>query len=126
MAIASLLIGAAVLLGGGYFTSSLIASLADPVALILAAAAGVMAFVEILRRGYFSDYFSTGEGEVLGSGIAGATIFYIVFVTAQSLIVQLSPLAGLAVVGLGVTVAIFGPGLLFDLLQAVFARENRR
>jgi len=115
----SILIGVAALLGLGWFTTSLVASLAEPVSLILAAAAGIAFLAEVLRQGYISDYFSTSEGEFLGAGIGGAAVFYTVFVVSQVLIVSLSPLAGLIVVGLGVGTFIFGPGVIFDLFDVL-------
>lgn len=117
------ILGALALFGGGWFTSSLVASLAEPVALILAAASGVAVFVQMVRRGYLDEYFSSDEGKFLGAGIIGAGAFYLVFVAAQGLIVSLSPIAGVIVVVLGVSLFVFGPGLLFDLVDILIGGE---
>lgn len=123
MVAVSLVLGLVALLGAGWFTASLVSSLAMPVALIIGGAAGITAFVEILRRGYYSDYLSSEEGEFVMAGISGGLMFLLVYVSAQSLIVALSPLAGLIVVGLGVAVFVLGPGILFDLLDVVSGGE---
>ena len=121
--VASVILGAIALLGAGFYTSSLVASLAEPVALILAGASGAMVFVQMIRNGYVSEFFSSEEGEYLGVGLIGAAVFYLVFVVSQVLIVVLSPLAGLLVIGIGLFMFLFGPGVLFDLFEAIQAGE---
>jgi hypothetical protein len=121
--VVSLLLGAVALIGAGLFTTSLVASIAEPVSLILAGAAGIVLFAEILRNGYFENYFSSSEGEFIGAGLVGATGFYLVFVAAQGLITSLSPLAGIIVVGLGVAVFFLGPGIIFDLLDVLLGGD---
>jgi hypothetical protein len=111
----SLILGAIALLGGGWFTSSLVSSLAEPVALILAAASGIIFFVEVVRNEYLQDLGQSESGEGITSGILGIGVFYLVFIASQSIITSLSPLAGVIVVGLGVWVFIMGPGILFEL-----------
>jgi len=118
-AILSLVLGAAALLGGGWFASSLVASLADPVSLLLAGLAGVSLFVNMVRNDLASEFFSSENGELLGAGLAGASTSVFVFAVSQSLITTLSPLAGIIVVGLGVAVFFLGPGVLFDLLSVL-------
>jgi len=107
------------LLGVGWVSASLVASLAEPVALVLGAVAGVTFFVNSVRNGYLESYFSSEEGEMLGSGLIGASVFYLVFVGSQAAIVILSPLAGILVMALVVAVFFMGPGLLFDLVEVV-------
>jgi len=121
--VASVILGAIALLGAGFYTSSLVASLAEPVALILAGASGAMVFVQMIRNGYVSQFFSSEEGEYLGVGLIGAAVFYLVFVVSQVLIVVLSPLAGLLVIGIGLFMFLFGPGVLFDLFEAIQGGE---
>lgn len=115
-----LLAGAAALLGLGWFSSSLVASLAEPVSLIMAAVAASLIFIQVVRRGYLEGLMSTEEGEKLAAGILGGIGFFLVFVTAQSLITALSPLAGVIVVALVLSVFIAGPSILFDLLDVLF------
>lgn len=119
----SLILGAVALLGGGWFASSLVASMADPIGLLLAAASSIVVFVNTVDRGYISDYFSSKEGEYTGAGLIGAGVFYLVFVVTQAVITGLSPLAGVLVVALGVAVFFFGPGILFDLADLLFRGE---
>ena len=117
MAVFALLLGAAALLGGAWFTTSLIASLATPVALLIGAAAGIGSFIELNRRDIISDVTSSDEGEFIVEGLLSAVAFLFVYVVAESLMIVLSPVAGLIVVGLGVAVFVLGPGLIFDLLE---------
>lgn len=119
VAVSTLIIGAVALIGGGLFTSSLVSSLATPLALILAGVAGGASMIRLIRSKELGQFFTSDTGEFLAGGLIGATVFFLVFVAAQSLITGLSPLAGLIVVGLGVAVFFAGPGILLDLLEVV-------
>jgi len=124
MAIVTSLLGLAALLGLGWFTSSLVSSLALPVAVILAVVAGVSFFVQSIRNDYMDLLgLSSESGQVAGGVLVGTGVFYGVFVLAQSLITSLSALAGLLVVGLVVALFFLPNSIIFQVID-LFIGDN--
>lgn len=117
--VVSLVLGAAVLIGAGLYSSSLIASIASPLALILAAFGSITVFTEMMDQKLLKQFFSSENGWFIGLGLVSAAVFYLVFVVGQALITQLSPLAGIIVIGVGVALFFAGPTEFIDLLKSL-------